>query len=146
LIDSSDPRLAVLIAARQRSGRAHGELRARHKDGTFFSIEISSVVFKSPDGDLRTCILIGDITERTAAETERERLINELPEAPGRLTSLSGLLPRCASCRRIRDQNGAWHKLEAYIRNYPEADFSHGISSGLPPELYPPDASHLTRR
>jgi hypothetical protein len=71
LIDSSDPRLAVLIAARQRSGRAHQELRARPKDGTFFSIEISSVVFKSPDGDLRTCIIIRDITKRTAAETER---------------------------------------------------------------------------
>ena len=53
LIDSSDPRLAVLIAARQRSGRAHQELRARPKDGTFFSIEISSVVFKSPDGDFQ---------------------------------------------------------------------------------------------
>jgi PAS domain-containing protein len=133
LTDSSDPRLAVLIAARQRSGRAPQELRARRKDGTFFSIEISSVVFKSPDGDLRTCIILRDITERTAAETERERLINELPEARGRLTSLSGLLPSCASCRRICDQNGVWHNLEAYIRNYPEADFSPGISSGLPP-------------
>jgi hypothetical protein len=75
--------------------------------------------------DLRLAVLIA------------ARLINELPEGSGRLASLSGLLPMCASCRRIRDQNGAWHNLEAYIRNYPEADFSHAISSGLPRELYP---------
>jgi PAS domain-containing protein len=104
LIDPYDPRLAVLIAARQRTGGAQGELRARRQDGTFFSIEISSVVIKRPDGDLRTCIIIRDITERTVAETELERLSNELPEALGRLTSLSGLVPVCASCRRIRDQ------------------------------------------
>src|ERR1700687_1426271 len=95
LIDASDPRLAALIADRQRTGRAHGELRARRKDGSLFPIELSSVVFQSPDGDSRTCIIIRDITERRAAEAERERLINELQEALGRVKSLSGLLPIC---------------------------------------------------
>ncbi len=91
LIDASDPRLAALIADRQRTGRAYGELRARRKDGSLFPIELSSVVFQSPDGDSRTCIIIRDITERRAAEAERERLINELHEALGRVKSFVGL-------------------------------------------------------
>jgi len=137
LIDTSDPRLAVLIAERQRTGRAHGELIARRKDGTLFPVEISSVVFRSPDGALRTCMIIRDITERKAAETERERLIKELQDALRRVKSLSGLLPMCASCHKIRDQHGEWHNLETYIRNHTEADFSHGICPDCRQALYP---------
>ncbi len=137
LIDASDPRLAVMIAERQRTGRAHGELTAKLKDGTRFPVEISSVVFRGRDGELRTCIIIRDITERKAAEEERERLIKELQEAMGRVKTLSGLLPICASCHRIRDQQGAWHNLEIYVRNHTEADFSHGICPECHRNLYP---------
>jgi PAS domain S-box-containing protein len=137
LIDHSDPRLAVLVAERQRTGRAHGELRARRKDGTLFPIDISSVVFQSSDGRLRTCIIIRDVTELRAAEAEREQLIQELQEALVRVKSLSGLLPICASCRKIRDKQGAWHHLETYIRNHAEVDFSHGICPDCQRELYP---------
>jgi len=137
LIDASDPRLALMIAERQRTGRAHGELTAKLKDGTRFPVEVSSVVFPSRDGELRTCIIIRDITQRKAAEAERERLIKELQEAMGRVKTLSGLLPICASCRKIRDQQGAWHNLEIYIRNHTEADFSHGICEECHRHLYP---------
>jgi PAS domain S-box-containing protein len=137
LVDSADPRVAALVEERQRTGRAHGELRARRKDGTFFPIEISSVVFQSPQGDARTCMIIRDITERRAAEADREHLINELQEALGRVKTLSGLLPICASCRKIRNKEGAWHNLETYIRNHTEADFSHGICPDCHRKLYP---------
>ena len=136
LIDASDPRLALMIAERQRTGRAYGELTAKLKDGTRFPVEVSSVVFPSRDGELRTCIIIRDITQRKAAEAERERLIKELQEAMGRVKTLSGLLPICASCRKIRDQQGAWHNLEIYIRNHTEADFSHGICPECHRRLY----------
>jgi PAS domain S-box-containing protein len=137
LIDSSDPRLALLIAERQRTGRAHGELTAQRKDGTLFPIEISSVVFQSPEGNPRTCLIIRDITERKAGESERERLIKELQDALAKVKTLSGLLPICASCRMIRDQQGKWHHLEAYIRNHTGADFSHGICPDCRRSLYP---------
>ena len=137
LMDSSDPRLAVLVAERQRTGRAHGELRARRKDGTLFPAEISSVVFQGPDGQLRTCIIFRDVTQRRAVEAERERLIEELQDALGRVKSLSGLLPICASCRRIRDKQNSWHNLETYIRNHTEADFTHGICPDCRRQLYP---------
>jgi len=137
LMDAGDSRLSVMIAERQRTGRAHGELTAKRKDGTRFPVEISSVVFPSRVGGLRTCMIIRDITERKAAEAERERLIWELQDALGRVKTLSGLLPICASCRRIRDEQGAWHNLEIYIRKHTEAEFSHGICPECQRNLYP---------
>jgi hypothetical protein len=40
---------------------------------------------------------------------------------------LRGILPTCAYCKNIRDENGEWHQLEYYIQNHSEAKFSHGI-------------------
>jgi len=137
VMDTSDPRLARLVAERARTGIAHGELGARRKDGSVFPVEISSVVFSAPEGGTRTCIIIRDITQRKAAEAERERLIHELKEALSRVKTLTGLLPMCAACRKIRDKEGAWHHLEAYIRNHTEADFSHGICQDCRERLYP---------
>lgn len=137
LIDNSDPRLGPLIAERNRTGKAHGELTARRKDGTTFPIEFSSVVFQNSDGNARTCLIIRDISARKAAENERERLIRELQGAVGRVKTLSGLLPICASCRRIRDAQGDWHNLELYIRKHTEADFTHGICPDCRRSLYP---------
>ena len=137
LIDNSDPRLAQMVEERKRTGKAHGELRARRKDGTLFPIEISSVIFEKPAGQKKTCLLIRDISERKAAEAERERLIKELQDALARVRTLSGLLPICAACRKIRDGQGSWHNLEAYIRIHTEADFTHGICPECRLQLYP---------
>jgi PAS domain S-box-containing protein len=137
LIDVSDPRLQSLIEDRLRTGRARGELTARHKDGRTFPIEISSVLFQNEQGQTRTCMIIRDITVRKTADAERECLIKELREALGRVKTLSGLLPMCAACRRIRDSLGCWHNLEIYIRNHTEADFSHGICPECRRTLYP---------
>jgi PAS domain S-box-containing protein len=137
LIDASDPRLPGFVEERNRTGKAHGELNARRKDGTLFPLEFSSVVFKNSEGQARTCLLIRDISERKAAEAERERLIQQLQEALARVKKLSRLLPMCASCRRIRDNEGSWHELEYYIRKHTEADFSHGICPECRQRLYP---------
>lgn len=137
LIDTSDPRLATLVEQRRLTGKAHGELRGRRKDGTLFPVEFSSVVFENPQGQARTCLIIRDIGERKIAEAERERLIQELQDALARVKSLSGLLPICASCRKIRDKEGRWQQLEMYIREHTEADFSHGICPECRQRLYP---------
>jgi PAS domain S-box-containing protein len=137
VLDSSNPRLAEMVAERERTGRTHGELTAKRKDGSIFPVEISSVVFRDPEGELRTCIIMRDISERRAAEKERERLIRELQEALAKVRTLSGLLPICAACRKIRDEHGLWHSLETYIRNHTEANFSHGICPECRKRLYP---------
>lgn len=137
LIDISDPRLPALLAERQQTGKAHGELSGRRRDGTLFPVELSSVVFRDCENQPRTCLIIRDISDRKMAECERERLILELQEALTKVKTLSGLLPICAACKKIRTKEGEWQVLELYIRNHTQADFTHGICPECRSRLYP---------
>jgi AmiR/NasT family two-component response regulator len=65
------------------------------------------------------------------------RLNAELQEALAQVKLLSGLLPICASCKKIRDDDGHWHAIESYIRDRSEAKFSHGLCQDCAQELYP---------
>ncbi len=78
-----------------------------------------------------------DITDLKNAEEKREQLIGELKEALSKVKILSGLLPICASCKKIRDDKGHWSQMESYIRERSEADFSHGICPECAKRLYP---------
>lgn len=72
------------------------------------------------------CVL-RDITDRKKAETEREQLIGQLREALANVRQLSGMLPICASCKKIRDDQGYWQQIESYIRTHTEAEFTHSM-------------------
>jgi PAS domain S-box-containing protein len=78
-----------------------------------------------------------DITERRHAEEERERLISELQNAIADIKVLSGLVPICANCKKIRDDKGYWTQLEAYIQAHSQARFSHGVCPDCMQKLYP---------
>ena len=80
---------------------------------------------------------IGLALMRKQLEEERERLILELREALSKVKTLSGLLPICASCKKIRNDKGYWEQMEIYIRDRSEADFSHGICPECAEKLYP---------
>lgn len=66
-------------------------------------------------------------TERKKEEEAREKLIVELCTSLEKVKTLSGLLPICASCKKIRDDKKYWKQIESYIRDHSEAEFSHGI-------------------
>lgn len=78
-----------------------------------------------------------DITKRKLAEHEQERLVRELQEALAHVKTLSGLLPICAACKKIRDDKGYWRQIEAYIRDHSEAEFSHSICPECARKMYP---------
>jgi PAS domain S-box-containing protein len=78
-----------------------------------------------------------DITTRKQSEHEREELIVELQEALAQVKSLSGLLPICSHCKKIRDDKGYWNQLETYVQARTPAQFSHGICPDCARELYP---------
>lgn len=77
------------------------------------------------------------IREREEAEQERNRYIEELQEALKKIKQLGGMLPICASCKKIRDDKGYWNQIESYIRDHSEAQFSHGICPECAKKLYP---------
>ncbi|RPI37215.1 MAG: hypothetical protein EHM54_03720 [Nitrospiraceae bacterium] len=68
-----------------------------------------------------------DITERRKLEDEKAGLINQLQSSLEKVKLLSGFIPICASCKKIRDDKGYWNQIETYIRDHSEAEFSHGI-------------------
>lgn len=61
----------------------------------------------------------------------------EIKRALSEVKTLSGLLPMCASCKKIRDDKGYWNRLEAYIHEHTDVKFSHGICPDCIRELYP---------
>jgi PAS domain S-box-containing protein len=91
-------------------------------------VNLTATVIKDQEGKVLYAIgMVDDITERKAAEQERERLISQLKEALANIKTLKGLLPICAWCKKIRDDGGYWNKVEDYIKEHTDASFTHGI-------------------
>ena len=78
-----------------------------------------------------------DISERKKVEAEREKLISEFQEALAKIKTLSGLLPICAHCKKIRDDEGYWKQIEDYLLDYSDARFSHCICPECAKKFYP---------
>lgn len=79
--------------------------------------------------------------ELTQYKDELEKLVEQrtkkLQEAMSKVKVLSGFLPICSSCKKIRDDRGYWNQIESYIQEHSEADFSHGICPDCAVKLYP---------
>jgi DNA-binding NtrC family response regulator len=104
--------------------RAYEELEVKVKERTAELIETNQALKE-------------EITQRKLAEEQREKLITELRQALAAVKTLSGLLPICASCKKIRDDKGYWNQIEEYIRRHSKAEFSHGICPDCARKLYP---------
>lgn len=109
-----------------------------HADGTVRDVEVHGYPIFDDKGNLvqmiEYCI---DISDRKRATEERETLIADLQRALGEVKALSGLLPICSSCKKIRDDAGSWNNLEQYISKHSEAEFSHGLCPECAHKLYP---------
>jgi PAS domain S-box-containing protein len=130
---SANPDLSVVLKNRQA---ALGERRFVRKDGSLIDVDVSASLITREARPV-VCLVAHDITERKQAERQRESLIAELQEALSQVKTLSGLLPICASCKRIRDDQGAWQPIEAYIRERSDAEFTHGLCPDCIRKLYP---------
>jgi PAS domain S-box-containing protein len=109
--------------------------RHRKKDGTLIDVEVITYPTVFGEWSARLAVLT-DVTERRRATEERERIIDELKEALASVKTLRGLIPICASCKKIRDDKGYWSQVEVYVRDHSEAEFSHGICPDCMKTLY----------
>ncbi len=121
------------------SGKAwQGHMINRKKDGTLYDEEQTITPVPDADGTITHFVAIKlDVSERLAAERERERLLGELHEALANVRTLSGFIPICAACKKIRNDTGYWDAIEAYISRHTDAKFSHGICPECIVRLYP---------
>ncbi|MDJ0819814.1 MAG: PAS domain-containing protein [Desulfobacterales bacterium] len=89
------------------------------------------------DGKIRAlAIFAKDITETKQAEEKLLEERDKLQAALAKVKKLSGMLPICSSCKKIRDDKGYWNQIENYIRKHSDAQFSHGICPPCAEELY----------
>jgi PAS domain S-box-containing protein len=122
---------------REGTLRRH-ETEFRRADGSLFWVEITARALRdATSGSIFYEGSVEDISERHAAEEERERLIKGLTDALGRVKKLSGLLPICSSCKKIRDDQGYWNQLEVYISEHSDASFTHSFCPECVRRLYP---------
>lgn len=78
-----------------------------------------------------------EVSERQRAEEALSKLVAELQDALAQVKTLSGLLPICASCKKIRDDQGYWTQVEEYVRQRSHANFTHSICPECAKKLYP---------
>lgn len=111
--------------------------RLKRKDGSIWWASTNAHYYLDRNGDI--CGVEGitrDITSQKNAQEAQAKLISELKDAITRVRTLSGLLPICASCKKIRDDRGYWNQIELYIREHSEAEFSHGICPDCAKKIY----------
>ncbi len=134
---TAERNLAELVSFRvDRVDHTH---RVRRLDGTWRWVQLRCSVVSAGAGRVRIAGTVRDITERIERERRLESLldsnaalIEELRGALAHVKTLSGLLPICMHCKRIRDDAGYWKQLEEYIGSRTPAQFSHGLC----PECY----------
>jgi len=92
-------------------------------------------------GELRARVEVG----RRLVETQDALAgkIGELQRALAEIKTLRGIVPICASCKKIRDDAGFWQQVEVYVRDHSEAEFSHGICPECMKKLYPEFAGEM---
>lgn len=127
----------VKYAQIREQGSGTVETRFQCKDGRVIDVLLSSTPLDPVDLSVGVTFTALDITRSKQAERERERLIVELQEALTKIKTLRGLIPICAACKKIRDDQGYWNSLEAYIQEHSDAVFTHSICPDCAGKLYP---------
>jgi hypothetical protein len=125
------------IATAMEKGGDHFEwMHQRAGTGETFPAEVLLSAMEL-DGKPVLQAVVRDITGRKQNEAERDMLIHDLQDALANVKSLSGLLPICASCKKIRDDKGYWSQVEGYIQKHSDATFTHGMCPDCLKKLYP---------
>ncbi len=102
---------------------------------TFWAyLSASKIIF---EGKPAIFTAFNDITVRKKTEAERDHLIEELQAAAAEIETLSGILPICAGCKQIRDDQGFWNQVEHYIQTHSKVRFSHGFCPECERKYFP---------
>ena len=135
--EEADKRFAVLSKVFEEGQPQEIEVRVPLPSGdTYYLTSVKPII--NDAGVVETVICTSkNITKRKVAEIALKEMNANLLRALKEIKTLSGLLPICASCKRIRDDKGYWNQIEVYISQHTEADFSHSMCDACAQELYP---------
>ncbi|MGC9035426.1 MAG: response regulator [Verrucomicrobiia bacterium] len=121
-------------------------VRYIHKNGSIVWTESLLSPVYDADGQIAGFDSITrDITEEKKNEEERERLIIELEKALFEVKRLRGLIPICAGCKKIRNDNGYWQAIEAYLKEHADVEFTHSLCPDCVKKYYPEYAEDVEK-
>jgi len=109
----------------------------KNKAGEFLDVAISSAPIEVNSRQTGIFIIYKNISRRKEIERERVKLIEDLKKALEEVKTLSGLIPICSHCKKVRDDSGYWEQVEYYLAKYTNADFSHGICPDCMKQYFP---------
>jgi len=110
----------------------------QHPEGEIRWIQLRATLVKDNQGKLLAIEgIASDITAKKLEEMERKQLIRELRKALEDVKTLSGLLPICSFCKKVRDDQGYWKQIESYITEHSELFFTHGLCPDCLTHHYP---------
>jgi PAS domain S-box-containing protein len=135
--DEADKRFAIVkkVFAEERTEEI--EVRVPLPSGDTYYLTTVKPIFNDL-GTVETVICTSkNITKRKLAEIALKEKHEKLIKAMEEIKVLSGLLPICSSCKKIRDDKGYWNQIEAFIQEHSEAKFSHSICKECVKKLYP---------
>ena len=113
------------------------EARLIRKDGSIWWASTNAHFFKDENGEIAGVEgITRDISELKSSQDTQNKLIIDLQKALEKVQTLSGLLPICANCKKIRDDMGYWNQIETFIQNHSKAQFSHGMCPECSDKLY----------
>lgn len=114
------------------------------RQGPSTPIDYTAARIREDDGSLAGVVVVfRDITPRRQMEEDRERLIRQLRGALDNVKTLRGLLPVCASCKKIRDDKGYWEAVDAYLVKQGLGNVSHSLCPDCIRQLYPSFADEI---
>ncbi len=117
------------------------------RNGPSTPIDYTAARIREANGEVAGVVVVfRDITPRRQLEEERERLIRQLRAALENVKTLRGLLPVCASCKKIRDDKGYWDAVDSYIVKHGLGEVSHSICPDCIRQLYPSLAETILAR
>ena len=105
--------------------------------------EICTTEYSEEGKPLRSIGTVHDITDKKIASEERERLLKDIEETLAEVRTLRGILPICSFCKKIRNDEGYYEQLEAYIHKHSGVDFSHTICPDCMKKYYPEEYKAL---
>lgn len=132
----SDIKARQMIEIAMKDGSNFFEWMHKKKDGDNFPATVLLTKVSLSDNVFLQAT-VRDITEQKRMEKEKEDLIAELRATIQKVKTLTGLIPICANCKKVRNDSGFWDSVDVYIQKHTDADFSHSICPECMKKLYP---------
>jgi len=134
--DEADKRFALIKKVFTEGKTEEIEVRVPLPSGDNYYLTTAKPIHNDHGGVETVICTSKNITKRKLAEIELKEEHDKLLNALKEIRTLSGLLPICASCKNIRDDNGYWSQIETYISQHTDVDFSHSLCPSCMDAMY----------